>query len=409
MKAIELMDSWSASGTDYNEFSKTLTDLAQSTYIANLNTAEVTLMHYKGRSPDEPEKMVFTIHSAAQMAEKKARTSRMNIDGLKAHGVTDAFIGEFEDKAKLMMRMAGSGMQRQDFYFTSSHLSRDLAARASLAGDAVYEPTDFRDNYIMYRYATYPVDAAAVIRKNTKETSVVHKVFALPSSTYCPIDQRAILSMVKSLVDELGKFECRKWYIDHFITQLWLTFPEKAEDISKTYDLPDVFIPGVLLETSDTGDCSLRAIAFWEHKRTGHARIGMFEREHRGNIEVNEVVDRMRDRLMVRYMELPHRLCELLAIDISDPTAAVEKIFKMLHATKLLGKKRALNLQERIIEEISATTSMTGYEMAMLFMDLPLRYEGDDSSRIAIEEMAGRVPFLDFTQIAKSTTAVTLA
>lgn len=404
MKTNELLDSWSISGTDLAEFKGNVEDIAQSTYVANVKTCDVTMLHLQGVAD---KKLVFNVLSKQQIEERKSIGTRLDAEALAKNGASEDFLAELQD-TKLMLRLNQEGAQREDVYFTSSHLSRDLAARAQLAGDAVYDPTIERDTYIMSRYVKLPETVMAVIRRNSGENNAIHKVFAFPSAAYRQIDQRLLLDIIDQLEMDLGTCECRRWTMNHYLTQIWLSFPEKAKDVSDVYGLPDAFTPGVLLETSDTGDSSVRVIAFWERTRDSFARLGGYEREHRGNISEVDILANMKKRVMPKYTELPMRLCELLRIDIPDPEAALERIFKMVGMKQAFGKKRTENLLDIMTGLVASSASMTAYEMAMMFLDLPTRFEMDSLVREAAENIAGRVPFLDFEKIAKSSTAVTM-
>ena len=81
----------------------------------------------------------------------------------------------------------------------------------------------------------------------------------------------------------------------------------------------------------------------------------------------------------------------------------------MLGTVKAIGKKRTKILLESLIGELPPDAKMTGYDLAMLFMDLPTRFIGDERSKEFFEKAAGRLPFLDFEKIAAATTSVTLA
>lgn len=401
MKILDLLDSWSASGTDLNEFKEIIQNVANSTYTVQVDTNQLTMMHFLGWNAKVEDRMNLSVHSEAQYLEGKIQKVALNIAKLKSNA---QFIEEVTTVAPLMMNLNHAGYQKGDFYFTSGHLSRDLGARANLAGDAIYDATDDRDSYIMSRYVKKPETATAVIRYD--DTNSIHKVFALASGNYCHIDQTILLDMIGRLEADLGKAECQAWKIDHFLTQIWLTFPENADDICETYGLPDKFIPGVLLETSDSGDCSLRAVAYWQHSSSirSRARIGLYERMHRGRFSSIDVLNTMPTKLMGKYMELPNRLAELLTIDIAEPDEVIAKILKMLNADKLIGKKRTKNLCDCLCSEVGSRTTMTAYELAVMFMDLPSRISIDATCTESIENMAGRAPFVNFAKLAKSTT-----
>jgi hypothetical protein len=282
---------------------------------------------------------------------------------------------------------------------------RDLGARANLLGEAIYDPTDERDTYLMSRYVKHPSEAYAIIRFNKTENSTIHKIFALPSMTYCPISQTALLTIIKSLSDELGNIDCRRWHIDHNLTRIYVTFPEAAEDMCKTYNLPNKFVPGVMLETSDTGDCSLRAIAYWEslasvhHPHFGSANIGYYEQVHRGNINIADIVNGIADKIMPQYIAFPKRMAELLTIDIPDAEAGIEATMKTAGIEKAIGKKRTRMLLEAILRNNEGLENMTAYDMVMLFMEASHDYINDKDYKEKFDNAVGRMIFLDFNKI----------
>lgn len=408
MKTYELGDNWTLSGTDYPTFEEALNDLCDSTYVVEGITDNFTLLSFRDKVGEN--KLVFNLHSKEQIEQEKSVSTHLAVSTLEKNCVDEGFLAELTARSKLLMRLGGAGGQREDIYFTSSRLSRDLAARARLGGDAVYDPTDERDMYIMSRYVKTPAAVKAVVRRNSGDTNAVHKVFAMPSGGYCHIDQRIILNIIAKLEASLGEAHCLRWHIDHFITQLMLLFPENAKDVSEVYGLPDPMVPGFLLETSDTGDCSVRVVGFWYRPGSGSvARSCEYHREHKGRgMTSAEILDAIGGSVLTEYTLLPERLCELLAIDLDDPEAALDYIFLKENIRKKLGKKAGQNLYERLLERVTERPSMTAYEMAMLFIDAPALYGIDDLYRVTVEEIAGHVPFLNFDAIAKTTTAISL-
>ena len=310
----------------------------------------------------------------------------------------EQWLQEIVENSKLIIRF------NKSVFFTSAYLSRDLAARAQLSGDGMYDPTDERDKFIMSRYIKAPSTVNLLVRKCDEHFS---KIFAMPSRNYCHIRQTILFNMIAELKNQLGEFECDGWYIDHNITKIRLSFPQKAKDISDVYNLPDALIPGVVLETSDTGDCSLRVAAVWKKPHGGYSTFGVFEREHRGKFDESVAIEAMNDKLIPMYTKLPERLCELLEIDITEPGAAIEAALKMCGAEKSLGKKRYSSLMDALTAEIPKGAKMTGYDLVMLFMDLPCRTE-EARCKEFFQNAAGRLPYLDFDKIASASSKIVL-
>lgn len=402
MTTNELLDTWNQCGTDFDTFANLITNISDSTFAQLVDLADATLYHVVESDENSLKFHVFDSRYSC-MNGVPSRTN-LNLVKARSNGVTDELIEEIKD-GKLMMRLC-SGKARP----TSRHLSRDLAARAMLSGESVYDPTEERDAYFMSRYCATKAQSNAILRKSDGGTC---KIIALPSKSYCHVRQDILLEIVAFLQKELGEMECATWYVDNFISKVWLRFPKQAEDIAAVYQLPDsdFLVPGVLLETSDTGDCSIRASAFWEYKHRSRGRIGFYERDHRGTITSGDIIAGVRNKLLPKYTELPKRLAELLTVDIQDPAAAVAMCMKMANAKirDRLSNRVMKGLVEQLQMEVDGAQDMTGYDIAMLFLDLPARVTNTDGSiKETVEKLAGAVPFLDFDRISSATSAVPL-
>lgn len=402
MTTNELLDTWSESGTDFESFSNLITDISNSTMAQPVDLSGATLYHVVDADAEFLKFHVFD--NRYSCLNRVPSRTRLSLDKARSNGVTDELIEEIKD-GKLMIRLC-SGKAHP----TSKHLSRDLAARAMLSGESVYDPTEERDAYFMSRYCAVSAQSNAILRKSDDGAC---KVIALPSKTYCHVRQDILLEIVAYLRKELGEMECAAWHVDNFISQVWLRFPKQAADIAAVYQLPDseFLVPGVLLETSDTGDCSIRASAFWEFKHRSRGRIGFYERDHRGTITINDIISGVKSKLLPKYTELPKRLVELLTVDIQEPAAAVAMCMKMANGKirDRLSNRVMKGLAEQLQMEVDGAQNMTGYDIAMLFLDLPARVTNTDGSiKETVEKLAGAVPFLDFDRISKATSTVTI-
>jgi len=428
MKPEELLDSWHVSGSNYSEFAARVIDITESTQVVDANTSDIAIFSVRDFSgPVESlDKLPLAVMCAPQVLQHlPAPRTYLSLKKCRENNVPEAILAETAEQTKLLLQLAG-GMQtlsdgpkkRHNIFFTSAGISRDLAARARLAGEAVYEPTEERNAYIMSRYALHPLNIKAIVRTaNNTSGKTNYKVFALPTANYCPIPQGVVLDILDALQGTLGAMHCEQWYMDHSITQLWASFPDKAKDIAEVYLLPDVIEPGILIETSDTGDCALRISAAWRSK-TSRAIIGTYQHEHRGKFDAMAAVEQAKDSILTAYTKLPERLCELLTIDVVDPQAAIDRILHTVTVDEavsssrkrrlenVLGAKRLTSLIDQVIEELPGGP-MTAYDITMLMMALPSRIE-DPGIRAIIERAAGNVAFLPHEEIAKTTYTVKL-
>lgn len=404
MKTTDLNDKMMLCGIDFDKFADALQDIESATYVTEGYTDAVSLLSYI-REDAPNDGLIMSITSKDTLSEYKPRLVRIKRDTLELNGVDAPLLHELMHDSKLMMQIGGVGQQANDFYLTTRALCRDLGARAALAGDAMYNPSLERDRHIMYCYLNSQ-KCKFVVRGNNDGVKAIHKIFAMPSTTYCYIPQTVILDIKKSLERELGKAVCESWSITHFFTEIFLTFPEKANDLCEVYELPDEFIPGIRICTSDTGDSGLIVEPFWTTDKK-KAYLKRTEREHRGKFSSEEFLKNFMGDIIPLYTKWPAKLAELLTIDIPEPEAAVEKVLQMVHAEKILGKKRTNALLETLNCEL-AISHCTAYDIAMFFLNLPTRYDGDIFITQKLEELAGKIPTLDFDKVIKATTKITL-
>lgn len=399
MNINDLLDSWCRTGKDFSEFAEVLMDLDRSTSVVPYNTQDIGLYSLVQETCTDEFYALSYVDSVTKPSPYHLKHTSTLIQTM-----SEKLREEFYNDSRLIMRL------NKHAYLTSHYLCRDFAARADIGGDAIYAPSKERDAYVMSRYKLVPRDVFIVYRSVTVEPErTIKKIFSMPSSSYSHIRQTFLLDIFAELEKAFGRGECEFWSIDHNITRIWLSFPEKAEDISKVYGLPDTLVPGVLMETSDTGDCALRVVAAWKKKRSGsRSTIGVFEREHRGIFSESQAMERVKNELAATYTKLPERLCELLTIDLPEPDAAIEETFRLIGAVKGVGKKQTRIILEAILSKIPAGETMTGYDLAMLFMDIPTRFAKNDRIKEFFEKAAGRVPFLDFGKIASATSTVLL-
>lgn len=381
---MNLLDSYELRGTDFEEFQKGLNEITDSTFTVKVKSNEISLLHFE---TEEKDRLIFTMFG-------KNAPQKVSIRKVYFH---EEFLHELST-TRLLLRLNGAGPQPNDLYLAAGFLSRDLAARAELMGRAIADPTAERDAYIISRYQKCPRELTAVIRRDDP----FQKIVALASDQYGYVSQKTILEFRDTLDDLVGeRSKCFGWEITPRYTRLLVSYPKKAEDISEIYKLPETLTPCVLFETSDTGDCSITATAVWKTAKNSFSRISEFSREHRLNAKFN-LGKKMTDVILSAYTKVPNRLAELLTIRLNDPESALDTIFKKMKMAEKFGKKRSMNLLECMKTLVSSRTSMSAYEIAMMFMNLTSLFDfGGKNVKIAAEEIAGAVPFFKFEELAE--------
>ena len=403
-----LIDTWTTTGTNYEKFEALLRDIDASTEILPIATNELDLISVKGAMVNragigEPEdwNIPLLVYNAQQSSERKLPGhSGISIETIEGKGGTQEFIDDFM-RSQLILRA------QNRIFFTYCPLSRDLGARAQITGNGLNNPTPERSAFLAHRYAAAPCEAYLVVRSNKSDTGHIHKVFAMPSSGYRYIPQANLLDIAQYFKTEMRGIESKFWSVSHEISQIWLEFPNQAKDISSVYRLPDTLVPGVLLETSDTGDCALKVIPTWSRAmRPERIRAPHYKREHKGKFDLNEILDKVKDTVFTVYTKLPERLCELLAIDIPDPNAFWEAALETIKLKSLLGTRRYIALLDALQSELNPAVSYTVYDLVMRFMDIPAYYSG--ALREELEALAYRFPFTDFNKIISKAAPIAL-
>ena len=196
---------------------------------------------------------------------------------------------------------------------------------------------------------------------------------------------------------------------------VFLEFPEKAEEVKKTYKLKDDFIPGLLISKSDVGLGSVRISGCWR-KDNAFTIFDTVRKEHSGTFDINDVIDEAADRIFGNYTKLPERLCELMLIDITDPnwftkysleeareknisacSSVIKNIFKQINLKGAIQKKRERAIFEELVSALDPDIRYTAYDLCTLIMEIPARITGISS--IYMEELmktVGKTPYVSY-------------
>ncbi|NLT15961.1 MAG: hypothetical protein GXY05_16680 [Clostridiales bacterium] len=398
MDTSMLLDSWEKVGSNYDDFARIIADIDASTRVFPADTSGLTL--YAVTGTDESGFKMLEYDAAQTVSRNLPKPFHLNESTIIDKGATEDFLGEIK-RSRLIIKIG------EAIFYTSRSLSRDLGARASVSGSGLNSPSPERNAFFMHRYVADPCKANIVMRKNKEGT--LRKIFAMPSAGYRHIPQVTLLELAEYFGEEMGGIDTQLYNVNHFISQIWIDFPKQAEDVSRVYKLPDVMIPGVLLETSDTGDCALKVIPTWRRSsKHTYVRANEYKREHKGSFVLEDVKNKIKESIFSIYTKLPARLCELLSIDVPNPGEMLESIFDSIGMEALLKKTRADSLLTQLKEEIDTTANYTAYDLVMRLMDLPALFESDKWLREQVEAAAYKAPFLDFGKLSKKFAPITL-
>lgn len=199
----------------------------------------------------------------------------------------------------------------------------------------------------------------------------------------------------------VGKIEVHDWSIDHSWTRIYIDFPELAEDFAAMYKLPEKIIPGLLLQTSDVGLCSVTVRSTY---RIGRSYVVAEEvmQKHTLSADADEIKEKVEKEIFATIRKLPETLMDLLgkyvygdettdltkAAEARKNAKAVEALYKAVVKNVLqpvLGAKCSKALLEALIMEINPDVLYTMYDVAILFMGIADRLEG--LSKAALEKL----------------------
>ena len=393
--AYSLRDGWSTHGTSIDEFREELKDLDGRTYFIEVNSSELTWFTKQDSFPGaEPDKIYFTTWKED---EGRSRFMAASPDVLM-RDCEEALKSEL-DRGKNIIVLDGKA------YFLSPGLIESVKARLNIKGDPLSVQSPKRDEFICERFVQTPFNGIMAVRTDGK----VAKAFAIHSDKYGNCPQEILADIADTMEIDLGDMEVKGWDVSNFFSEIRVEFPKKAEDISSLYGLPNVLTPGLLLQTSDTGDSSITAIGTWSiDGKYSHIQGGVFRRKHRGDIDVDHFIERVQKEIFVEYTKVPETLYKLLTIDIPSASVKgiVEEVIKDIDfkSNKLLGKKRAKNIEEDLVNEINPAISYTAYDIAMMMMTIPQRIIGEGLNKTEFDNLSKAVlkgVFFDYEKALK--------
>lgn len=385
-----LSDAWCANGTSYEDLIEQIKYMDGHTTVYKTCRSDIGLLSVDKEAMKGDGIIPLLLHKG----EERQLPSRTSYSMTKAleNGHDECLFDE-------MIRSSGSMLSLRERYclYLSRNAFRDIGARCSVGGDSIYIPSITRDAYLTYLLQQDKDKCVNLVIKNCGNAK---KVFAMPSAGYQYIQQKTLLDIIELLSKELGKVECVSWYIDHNITRIFIEFPDKAEDIAKTYKREDLPVPGMMLETSDTGDSGVICTATWRCKSHRPTLGEYYARKHTGSITAADIIDAAEDTVFKSYTKLPERLCELALMEVGNPGAVIDKVVNTM-MKKCLGKKRAVALADALKMEVYPEASYTAFDIAMMFMDglierCTFKGGASDPSIENLQKACYQVPFAKF-------------
>lgn len=397
---MRIKDSFLRTGTDIRSFSLEVKEMDKITSFVPINLKGYTVLSVCRYDEDFVEAFRFSGSEPYEIGQP-VKIARISTERLKEKGATDELIKELIN-GKTALYSDG------ELLLLSNAVNW---GQLGLFGKGVAKPTHERNLLVASLFSED--QRATLVVKKEKE---LQKVFAIRSPEYAPIKQESIIQILEGC-SSLGSISCSKWYIDNFFTEIVVNFPDVADDISKTYDLPHKLTPGIRVTTSDTGDCSLRVEGIW---LSASNSVAMAEKEvsrkHIGKVNLEDVFKEIEESIFAEYTKLPEKLCDLLLINIGDTDPAnrvvaygeaIKAVISHCQIVKAIGKKRETVLKKLLLEEYDGSYPITAYDVVQKFYSLPKRLTGLPKSTLAnLEKGVGKAAYTNF--VVKESEEITL-
>lgn len=405
-----LLEDYTASGNDFESLKEAIKNMNGITKFLRVPSREMNILSLKG--VDDSRFCWYHIYTENFTDERRPvipRLSNMGFAQMAGKGVTDELLKEIKDNA-FMFEINGQCYPVSPKVFSTMD-------QLGMAGSFLDTPSYERDMMVGRQLSNIGRECTAVVR----EIGKVRKMFALLGPRYAHFDQMTLFDIIKRINADgvLGNSRCHHWEMSNFFTELYVEFPDKAKDIADEYKLPAPYVPGLLLQTSDTGNCSMTV--------KGTARIGNsliildeVRRKHsgaKGNADTDEVIKELLDdcetKIFSQFTKIPEKLIELMMLDIGpdDLSSAenrqkngetiegiIRSVFRQLGVLKILGNKNTKTLINQLVSEFDEENHYTGYDIAFAIMSIPERVTGIAKSHVKnLQKCLAQTPFCEFS------------
>lgn len=419
-----LKDDFEMTGSDLEECRTLIFEIATHTNFEKINSAGLVTLSYV---PVENSKKVnfYRLNPDELPTDRPDLTLNHFRTGLIKSSIEEKWdlkfiIDEIENVSKVAF--LDNNKPSNNLYFASENVFSSMDG-FGLRGSFLSNPCIERDLLVAKQFKGGK-NLTLVIRNFVKtieksngktESKDIKKVFAIHSGRYGEMPQLEMFNVIDKIVNDevFGKVSCSKWLVNHYFTSIELEFPEKADEICKAYGLPNIFVPGIRITTSDTGNSSFRIVGTWRIKNS-LALTNEVAKRHSGAIDINEIIEDVEKEIFADYVKIPEALCDLMLknitpedLDLSVNTdmrknqEIVENIIKStlkeLEVVKAIGKKNEMTLRDLMLQEIDPSISYTAYDIAMQILTIPERIEGLSSSALnSLAKTIAKAPFCSY-------------
>lgn len=408
-----LLDSWEATGTNYEEFKNLLTELTDCTNFVRVYPVEISVLSFE--KVDEEKGYFYELQPCNTGApQKKFRTRSLPIQKVLAKGDHQHLLNETFANTKVLFFSDGN------VFFPAEKVLTKSLVQFGAGGSKMSTPSYERDLYISSLFKDAKKSTFVI-----REIAGVKKLVSILSAKYQALPQSALCEIVEALEfkNDFGKMETYKWKMNNWTSEIYVEFPEKAEEIQEMYGFKDKIIPGLWFKTSDTGDSSVKIYPTWRKNQSIiFDELSSVKRIHSGKVTLNDIINHVIAQAFKEYSRMPEALANLMTQSITDPSLdftktrdviknkeCIERVirnaFKELKIVKAIGKGYEMKLREQLCAEFSGSIRYTAYDIATAIMSLPERLEGvNPETKHNLESAVAGAPYIKY-YVDKETSA----
>ena len=418
-----LTDNWEEMGLSIEEFKDTVAEVAKVTNFAKVNTKELSILSFRG--VEEDGRLGFYRFNPMEVVRKNTEDpiAPHQIMSMKPSAILKK--GDFQNLLNELMNDTGvlfyNGVRCM---FVSKKVLTTRLQPFGLNGDFLGEKSYARDLMIAHQFGEKALFRTLI----TREENGISKVFSILGERYRHVPQDILVKIYDELTKGgvMGTPDCHFWQMDHFITKIQIEFPDKADEFQTLYGLPNKIVPGIILETSDTGDCSIRVKGTWRTNNSTslHEEVA---KKHIGNLKIADLLKDVESSIFSEYTKLPEALCELMSYDVTDPSwdlstatglsknnkrieGVLKSAFKKLKIVDAIGKQAEKELFSQLRYEFDEAAAYTAYDFAMNIMSLPERVSGlHPLTKEKLEKAVAKAPYIKYEDAKKSTSPIVLS
>jgi hypothetical protein len=227
---------------------------------------------------------------------------------------------------------------------------------------------------------------------------IVHdKIRAIMSRMYAVVIAADFFkSILKYSSERFDSFELVEAYADHNVTRCKILFTELREELAEIYKLPDEYIPGLVIQTSDTGFSANRIGAYWQSNKASFINSNEYiYAKHKGEVTLEDILEEL-PNLFIKYQNTLKKFANLLTIEISQPVKVLKRACKHIG----VAKKHTKLLVEELERELSTAgiEITTAYDICRKILSLP-NYVTDSTQKTDLQEKVGKAININYVKL----------